>query len=63
MAIFSFLSVVEELLPNYVMLENVPSISPRYVMFLQRCLLDLGYQCRIIVLQGNAYGVPQSRTR
>jgi site-specific DNA-cytosine methylase len=57
------LSTVELLGPNFVLLENVPLISKAYLMFIQRCFLDLGYQCRVIVIQGAAFGVPQCRRR
>jgi len=63
LAVLSFLSAVELLDPKVVLLENFPSIAKRYVQFIMRVFIDLGYQCRVCTIQGAAFGVPQSRTR
>jgi site-specific DNA-cytosine methylase len=63
LAILSFMSVVELLDPNFVLVENVPVIAKCYVLFFLRCFLDLGYQCIVNIIQGAAFGVPQCRSR
>ncbi|KAF9932321.1 hypothetical protein FBU30_008428 [Linnemannia zychae] len=59
--------------PRYVLIENVKGFTEMgdsqsvhkkpFVKFVVRCLTDLGYQCRIGMLQAGHFGVPQSRYR
>ncbi|KAK3817886.1 MAG: S-adenosyl-L-methionine-dependent methyltransferase [Linnemannia elongata] len=59
--------------PRYLLLENVKGFTEigdkvaehkkAFVKFVMRCLTELGYQCRIAMLQAGHFGVPQSRYR
>ncbi|KAF9551020.1 hypothetical protein EC957_010788 [Mortierella hygrophila] len=59
--------------PRYLLLENVKGFTEigdkaavhkkTFVKFVMRCLTELGYQCRIAMLQAGHFGVPQSRYR
>lgn len=66
-ALLIFCCVIELLRPPFVLVENVPSIATfEQGIFLGvavRCLLALGYQCRVELMDSAAFGVPQSRVR
>ncbi|KAF9081893.1 hypothetical protein BGX23_000342 [Mortierella sp. AD031] len=65
------LSFVDVYRPQYFLLENVRGLldikweKDRMVLvkYIVRCLTELGYQCRIGMLQAGSHGVPQSRYR
>lgn len=62
-----FLRFVDELLPKYVLIENVPGIvsmgQGSVVASIHKALNDLGYGCRHMILYAAHYGVPQMRWR
>lgn len=59
-----FLRFVKALLPQNVMLENVPALAnDRRFLRLRRDLAKLGYQSQCKVLDAADYGVPQRRRR
>ncbi|KAF9329689.1 hypothetical protein BGZ91_000444 [Linnemannia elongata] len=67
------MSYVDFYRPRYLLLENVKGFTEigdkaakhkkPFVKFVMRCLTELGYQCRIAMMQAGHYGVPQSRYR
>ncbi|KAG0284747.1 hypothetical protein BGZ96_010905 [Linnemannia gamsii] len=67
------MSYVDFYRPRYLLLENVKGFTEigdksavhkkAFVKFVMRCLTELGYQCRIGMLQAGHFGVPQSRYR
>jgi DNA (cytosine-5)-methyltransferase 1 len=63
----SYLSFVEELLPSFVVIENVTGIlsagGGRAVEQITEALIDLGYDISIRTLRAEEYGVPQQRRR
>nr|CAD7458370.1 unnamed protein product [Timema tahoe] len=65
--IVSYLSYCDYYRPRFFILENVRNfVSFKKSMVLKltlRCLVKMGYQCAVGVLQAGCYGVPQTRRR
>jgi DNA (cytosine-5)-methyltransferase 1 len=65
--VVSLLSYCDYYRPRYFVLENVRNfVSFKRSMVLKltlRCLVRIGYQCTVAVLQAGSYGIPQSRRR
>ncbi|WP_191966689.1 DNA cytosine methyltransferase [Microbacterium testaceum] len=62
----AFLRAVEELEPEHVLFENVPSLRSRGRLFLDELMERLhllGYSVEMRILHAEAYGVPQLRRR
>ncbi|XP_006898898.1 PREDICTED: DNA (cytosine-5)-methyltransferase 1 [Elephantulus edwardii] len=65
--VVSFLSYCDYYRPRFFLLENVRNfVSFKKSMILKltlRCLVRMGYQCTVGVLQAGHYGIPQTRRR
>lgn len=64
--LFEFLRVIEEILPPFVLMENVPGIKTEYnKVILDEFLIRLGEQYVVVqdILNAADYGVPQIRKR
>ena len=65
--ISTFLSILDFYRPRYFILENVRNLANfngnMVFKLLMRTLVMIGYQCTFGVLQGGAFGIPQTRHR
>jgi DNA (cytosine-5)-methyltransferase 1 len=63
----AYLSIVEELLPRTLLMENVPGMltigGGKIIKEICRRLAMLGYRCEIKVICAEEFGVPQTRRR